>query len=260
MTREAREESETGYYHIMMRGNNREMIFNQSEEKQYFMEQLQHEADEKKISIVAYCLMDNHVHILIHADLQMMTEVIKSINIKFARKYNQKYNRVGHVFQDRYKSEVIDTEEYLLEAIRYIHNNPVKAKMVSKPSDYHWSSYRSYTEKEDKIISSEEKYMIMDLFLGSTEEFEKFHLQEDTREFLEIQEDLEIQREEKAQKIIAEYCQQYNIVEAKELNNRKNVLEEVVIELINTSNLSHRRIAELTGITRGTVHRIAKKL
>ena len=259
MAREARKESKTGYYHVMMRGNNKSMIFIQPKEKQYFKEQLQYQVDDGNISIVAYCFMDNHVHLLIHSDLQTMTEALKWINIKFAGRYNHKYDRVGHVFQDRYKSEVINTVEHLLQAIRYIHNNPVKAKMVTKVSDYSWSSYKSYTENEDKLISSEDKQMIMDLFSGSIVQFKKFHLEEEKNEFLEIQEDLEREREEKAMRIIRKYCEKYGIIDEKELGNKIDILEEVVIELLISSHFPHRRIAELTGITRGKVHSIAKK-
>ena len=259
MAREARECSSTGYYHAMMRGNNRERIFKQAKEKQYFKEQLQNQIDEEMISIVAYCLMDNHVHLLIYSDLQTMTEAIKWVNIKFAGKYNYKYDRVGHVFQDRYKSEVINTGKYLLRAMRYIHNNPVKAKMVSRPSDYYWSSYKGYIANGDRLIDLQEKQIIIDMFSGSIKRFEEFHLEEDTAEFLEIQEDLEREREEKAGKIINRYCKKYGIIEPKMLNSKRGILEEVVIELIQRSHLSHRRIAELVGVTRGTVHGIVKK-
>ena len=91
--------------------------------------------------------MDNHVHLLINADLDLMADALKRTNIKFAMRYNKKYDRVGHVFQGRYKSEVINTEQYLLGVIRYIHNNPVKAEIVAEAGDYKWSSYNAYMGK-----------------------------------------------------------------------------------------------------------------
>lgn len=259
MAREARKESPTGYYHAMMRGNNKEMIFNKISEKQYFLDQLQHQVDEGKVSIVAYCLMDNHVHLMINSDLKSMSESLKWINIKFAGRYNYKYERIGHVFQDRYKSEIINTEEHLIQALRYIHNNPVAAKMVYKASEYIWSSYNHYVGKEESIISPEEKQLIMEMFSGSIKQFKNFHLEEDTNEFLEIKGDLELEREEKAQKIISRYCEKYEISDYMELKDRKEVLEEIVIELIRTSHLTHRRISELLDINRGMIHNIAKK-
>lgn len=260
MAREARKQSETGYYHVMMRGNNREKIFRNTTEKQYLIELLQIQADEENISIIAYCLMDNHVHLLIRSDLQLMSEALKWINIKFAGRYNYKYKRTGHVFQGRYKSEVINTEEHLMQVIRYIHNNPVKAKMVSEASDYEWSSYKSYVDKKDKLISSSERQMVIDLFSNSKEHYIKFHSEEETQEFLDIKEDIEREREEKANRIINKYCQQYAIIKTIELKNRKDVLEKIIIELLKNSNLSHRRIAEFLDIDRGTVHNAAKKI
>lgn len=260
MARGSRKESKTGYYHVMARGNNREMIFKKSSEKQYYLEQLQHKVDEGGISLVAYCLMDNHVHVLIYSDLESMTQALKSINIKFASRYNSEYERVGHVFQDRYKSEVINTDGNLINVMRYIHNNPVKAKMVLRAADYKWSSYRAYIGEKDKLIDLKKKKMIVDMFSGSIEEYEQFHLKEETDEFLEVKEDLEREREERASKIIGKYCKKYRVKTVIELHESRKIVEEIIIELIKKSNLSHRRIAELTGITRGVVHSIAKKL
>lgn len=188
-----------------------------------------------------------------------MSEALKWINIKFAGRYNHKYKRVGHVFQDRFKSEIIGTEEYLIQALRYIHNNPVKAKMVSDVSAYEWSSYNSYTGRNNVLVDATEKQIILGLFQGSIEQFEAFHLKEDDCEFLEIEEDPEKEREEKTQNIINKYRQQNRIRETGELNLDKETLGKVVLELIKKSRLSHRRIAELVGVNRGVVHRIARK-
>ena len=259
MARLARRESPTGYYHVMARGNNRETIFKNAAEKRYFIELLQHTVEDNKIIVVAYCLMDNHVHLLLRSGLQEMSEAFKWINIKFAGRYNHKYERVGHVFQDRFKSEIISTEEYLIQALRYIHNNPVKAKMVLDVSTYEWSSYNSYTGESNVLIDVTEKQIILGLFQGSMEQFRAFHLEEDDCEFLEIEEDLEKEREGKAKNIIDKYRQQNRNGEIKELDLGKETSEKVILELIRVSRLPHRRIAELVGVTRGVVHRIAKK-
>ncbi|NLB88982.1 MAG: hypothetical protein GX790_07135 [Syntrophomonadaceae bacterium] len=258
MARKPRVESATGYYHVMLRGNNREKIFKQVSEKEYFLTQLKNQIPIKNISVTAYCLMDNHAHLLIRTDLNTMRDTFKSINIKFAGWYNNKFERIGHVFQDRYKSEVISSDEQLLHVIRYIHNNPVKANLVSKASDYIWSSYNSFISGKSAIISPLEIETIISMFSNSLEEFEKFHLDEDIYEFLEIREDLEQQREEKAQRIINQYFKQYEVKEVSDLN--KEVIEQLIIDLLQNSHLSHRRIAELTNMSRGTVHMLSKKV
>lgn len=259
MVRVARKESHTGYYHVMMRGNNRNMIFNNASEKYYFLEQLSLQVEERDVAVIAYCIMDNHVHLLLKSDIESLSEAIKRINIRFARRYNYKYERVGHVFQDRFKSEVIHNDGHLVQVIRYIHNNPVKANMVSKAEEYRWSSYNSYINKEDKLIEAESKEMVMDIFSGSVEEYRKFHLIDETEEFLEIKEDLEREREEKAYKIILSYCEKYKVNKVEELANKSHILEEIIVEMLKKSRLSHRRIAEMTGATRGIVNNIQRK-
>lgn len=259
MGRVAREESHTGYYHVMMRGNNKNMIFSNASEKLYFLEQLNLQVKERNIEVVAYCIMDNHVHLLIGSDLEDMSEAIKRINIRFARRYNNKYEKIGHVFQDRFKSEVIHNDGHLVQVMRYIHNNPVKANMVNKAEEYTWSSYNSYINKKDRLIHSKTKDMIMEIFSGSIEEYKKFHLMDDTEEFLEIKEDLEREREERARRIISDYCKKYKVSKLEELANKRHILEEIIIEMLNKSRLPHRRIAEMTGTTRGIVNNIQKK-
>ena len=147
-----------------------------------------------------------------------------------------------------------------MQVIRYIHNNPVKAKLVSEASDYKWSSYKSYVDNKDKLISSSEKQIVIGLFSNSKEYYIKFHLEEEIQEFLDIKEDIEREREEKAQRIINKYCQQHAIIKTNELKSRKDVLEKIIIELLEKSNLSHRRISEFLDISRGTVHNISKKM
>lgn len=260
MVRPLRMESETGYYHVMMRGNNKEMIFKEASEKYYFIEQLLHVVKDNKVSIVAYCIMDNHVHLLVNSHKESMIQALKWINIKFAGMYNFKYERVGHVFQDRFKSEVINSEDHLLRVMRYIHNNPVKAKIVTNILSYKWSSYGNYLGREDKIINDQNKELIMAQFSNSMNQFEEFHFENELDEFLEIKEDLVRQREERGQEIINKLCQKYKVKQINELSNNKSILEEIIIELLKKSNLTHRRIGEITGTTRGLVHSISKRI
>ena len=261
MPRTARVESPTGYYHVMMRGNNREAIFYKNSEKRYFMELLQQQVDNKNIFLSAYCLMDNHVHLLICSGLQEMSEALKWINIKFASYYNYKYQRAGHVFQGRFRSETIDTEEYFLQVIRYIHNNPIKAKIVEDAQSYEWSSYSYYIGNKNSIIDATEIQKVIALFSNSIKNFVSFHLEEDDSEFLEISEDLQKEREERAQQIINRYLLQRDAGTGTKvlLDLERDVKEKIIKEMISKTRLTHRRIAEIMGVNRGMVHNIAKK-
>ena len=175
MPREARKESSTGYYHIIMRGNNRSWIFSSEVYKTEFLNMLKEQEEDHLIETVAWCIMDNHVHIVLKSRIKEMSLAIKKINIKFAMKYNQKGKNTGHVFQDRFKSEPIETEKYLLQVVRYVHNNPVKAKIVKEVGDYKWSSYKNYLNKES-VNKYRQMKLILSYFNYDIKELAKFSL------------------------------------------------------------------------------------
>ena len=142
MARTARQKSNTGYYHIILRGINRQDIFYDDEDRQRFLDTIKRFQAEVDVQITAYCLMSNHVHILLYTKDELSV-YIKKISSSYVFWFNRKYERVGHLFQDRYKSEVIDSDSYLMTAMRYILHNPQKAGIC--PVDaYRWSSYYEF--------------------------------------------------------------------------------------------------------------------
>jgi REP element-mobilizing transposase RayT len=147
MPREQREKGEFSTYHIIQRGNERKSIFLQDGDKERFLETVTKAKDKYNFLIYCYCLMDNHVHILINDNGNDISKIMKSINVSYVSYFNRIYHRYGHLFQDRFKSELICNDQYLLEVSRYIHNNPVKAGIADKPGDYRWSSYNVYVGK-----------------------------------------------------------------------------------------------------------------
>lgn len=255
MARKARIQSPTNYYHIMARGNNREYIFINPVHKSYYLEVLKEQAEDGLIEIAAYCIMDNHVHIVVEADMLNLTNAMKSINIKFAMKINKQKNRVGHVFQDRYKSEPIYNDSHLQQVIRYVHNNPIKAKITKSLDQYKWSSYKEYINKSE-IINEEQKDFILNYYNNDIEKFIKFHQEVDYSEHLEIKEDIETQRLDHAQSIIQNYFIEHGISETTQISKSPHHLEMIIKKLLEKSRLSHRRIADLLEINRGDVHRI----
>lgn len=256
MPRQARNQSPTNYYHVMMRGNNRENIFSEDRQKRFFMDSLKNQDSDCLIDIAAYCMMNNHVHLIVKSDLVNLTKAIKSINTKYAMNFNRQRDRVGHVFQDRYKSQSITDDKYLLQAIRYVHNNPVKAKLVKSIGDYKWSSYNEY-EKENLIISGQQKEFILAYFSNSLEQFTEFHKNKDNNEYLEIKEDIEKERLEQAQEIISQYCLKKGLTEAKQVIRNPVYLEEMVQNLLRASRLTHRQIANLLQVSNSTVHNLS---
>lgn len=151
MPRLARKKSKSGIDHIMVRGINRQDIFHDDEDREKFLDILKKVKEISQCELYGYCLMDNHVHLLIREGNEDLSQIMKRIGITYAYWHNKKYERSGHLFQDRFKSENVEDDSYFLGVLRYIHLNPLKALMVHSISEYTWSSYDSYakTEKEE---------------------------------------------------------------------------------------------------------------
>ena len=150
MPRSKRIKSLTHTYHIMIRGVNKEKIFYDEDDKRKFLQTSKYYLNKFDVEIYAYCLMDNHVHFLLKSR-ESFNKFMQCIQTVYATYFNKKYKRIGHLFQDRFKSIPVEKETYLLECVRYIHQNPVNAKIA--PMDkYNWSSYNEYI-KETHIIN-----------------------------------------------------------------------------------------------------------
>ena len=140
MPRIARKLSETGFYHVIIRGVNKETIFLDDNDRKMFLRLLRKYKAELECNVYAYCLMSNHVHLLIEDQQLNIGELMKNITCVYAGEFNKKHKRVGHLFQDRFKSQNVENQNYLLRLIRYIHRNPEKAG-ICKTEEYKWSSY-----------------------------------------------------------------------------------------------------------------------
>lgn len=147
MPRRARNKSSTGIYHIILRGINKQRIFEDNEDNRRFLETIKTYQETSEYQVYAYCLMSNHVHLLMKEGNENLGIVFRRIGASYVYWYNWKYNRRGHLFQDRYKSEAVETDKYFLTVLRYIHQNPIKAGITKEIQAYPWSSYREYTEK-----------------------------------------------------------------------------------------------------------------
>jgi len=148
MPRRAREKSSTGVYHVMVRGINRQDVFNDEEDKQKFLSNLKKYKEICRYDLYGYCLMSNHIHLLIKEGIEPIDRVMKRIGASYVYWYNMKYGRFGHLFQGRFKSENVEDDVYLKVVLRYIHQNPLKAGIVQDLADYTWSSYNEYIKQE----------------------------------------------------------------------------------------------------------------
>ena len=144
MSRQAREKSQSGIYHIILRGINKQILFEDDEDRERFIGCLQLYKSVSQYAVYGYCLMDNHVHLLIKEGLEAIGQTMKRIGVSYVAWHNRKYNRCGHLFQDRFKSEPVETDEYLLTVLRYIQQNPVESGQAANVQSYQWSSYNEY--------------------------------------------------------------------------------------------------------------------
>lgn len=200
MARSSRKVSGTGIYHVVIRGNNQEEIFKNNIEKKHFLNLMKESKEKNAVQIYAYCVMSNHVHIMLQAELENLVEFMRNLNTKYAVYYNKKYSRCGHVFQGRYYSDCIETEEYFWCCLRYIHNNPVKIHLVSKPFQYQYSSSLQYKQwydigKTDFI--DENAFKMLMIRFPNQKQFWEFHKQFETHSFKDTAEDIELEKNEK---------------------------------------------------------------
>lgn len=148
LPRFARKQSSTGIYHIMLRGNEGKELFRDDSDRFRFLDTLHKVKEDGNYDVYAYCLMNNHVHLLMKEGKDSIQRSMKRICVSYAYYFNSKYKRTGHLFQDRFRSEVVEEDTYILAAARYIHNNPVKAGIDVKAEKYKWSSYAEYIGKK----------------------------------------------------------------------------------------------------------------
>lgn len=152
IARKLREWYPGAIYHLMHRGVRRTEIFSDETDYQVFLEILKVSLDKYQCKIHAYCMMTNHIHLLLETSEDEIGRFMKCLSERYAMYFNHKYQYRGHLFESRYKSCLVKEDSYFLQTSRYIHLNPVKARIVVKPEDYRWSSYQTMIAlKDDRI-------------------------------------------------------------------------------------------------------------
>jgi putative transposase len=132
------------FYHVYNRGNNRQNIFFERENYLYFLRLIRQAFITYEVDVVAYCLMPNHYHLLVYLRSEGLPQAMKSLSLSYTKAINKRFDRVGVLFQGRFKKILVTDTEYLVHLIRYIHFNPVKVNLVNQPGDWEFSSYLEY--------------------------------------------------------------------------------------------------------------------
>lgn len=152
MGRKLRIEYAGAIYHVIQRGNNKEIIFKENKEKEFLIDDIVKRKISYGYKLLGYVIMDNHYHLLIQTLDKSLQKIMHGINNRYSKYFNYKNKRTGHLFEGRYKAIPVQDESYLLSLIRYIHQNPVRAGMYCNAKDYEWSSDYCYrNNKGDKV-------------------------------------------------------------------------------------------------------------
>lgn len=241
MPRQARKKSGIGIYHIMLRGVNGQQIFEEQEDYDKFLQVLKDCKAISEFKLFAYCLMGNHIHILLQESKESIELLMKRIATRFVYWYNIKYQRTGHLFQDRFKSEPIENDAYFLTVLRYIHQNPIKARICKMVGDYKNSSYSEYF-KNSYLIDSD---FVFDII--SKEDFATFNNEKVFDVCLDVEDKPKIKvTDEQAKKIIEKISKCKNVAEFQTLDVK---IRDKCLKRLRESGLSIRQVSRLTGVS-----------
>ena len=251
MSREPRKTSEANLYHAICRGSGRQIIFEDDEDRQTFLDLLVHDKQQAKGRILAWCLMDNHVHLLVEMELATLSRYMRSVLSKYAVYFNKKYARTGHLFQGRFSSEPINDDSYLLNVVRYIHLNPSKPGIACS-EDYPWSSYGEYLGRQGVCDTG----FVLDM-LDGVRGFKELCADE-MRGIPQLTEMgyIRVLPDEQA-KMLAEGIA--GVGDLGKLKGRPRDSRDKALALLLRNGFSIRQIERLTGISRGVIQNVGRR-
>lgn len=250
MPRKPRQHSALGIYHVVIKGINSQRLFEEVKDYRKYLDILKFHKEDCDFKLYAYCLMSNHVHLLIQTNKVSLESIFRKINTTYANWFNMKYSRSGPLQDGRYYSEPINSYDYLLAALRYIHRNPLKAGLEkSVGSKYPWNSYYAYKEQVGSLVDFK---FILSKF-GSVDEFAKFHSSDSDCNFLDIHNIKHRIPDDIAIDIIKQSCKVKHPTDICDFSllDRRNAIFS-----LHEKGISTRQINRLTGIPRGVVDRI----
>ena len=251
MPRSARKKSATDIYHVMLRGINRQDIFQDEEDYRRFLRTLSECKALSGFELLCYCLMPNHVHLLIRVKNEPLDKIFRRIGSRYVYWYNAKYERVGHLFQDRYKSEPVEDDAYFLTVFRYILQNPMKAGLETAPGSYPWTSFAAYRTGDNILTDT----AYASGYFQSRDDLLAFLRQHNEERAIDISPAKARISDARASAIASEVTGCHSPAVFRQLD--KNLQRDYVIRL-RKSSLSIAQIVRLTGMPAATVCRITK--
>ena len=250
MSRTARKQSATGIYHIMIRGADRRILFADDQDCSMFLTILEKVKEKTGACIYAYCLMGNHVHLMIKEGQEPLEQFFKRLGVSYVYYYNQKYDWLGHLFQDRFRSEEIETDAYYLDVLRYICQNPVKAGLVKTIWDYPWLGCGGILDKNG--------------FLNDVREYSQLGTDE-LRSFLEgpcHQEHLEDDGPKRLtdKEAIVRLCKAAGCRTVQEIGGWPEYERDEALRQGMRAGISIRQLSRLTGISKAVIEKVRRRM
>jgi len=255
MPRGPRVKSISGIYHVMLRGANRQEIFHDEIDCMRFLEIIEKYKKTSGMKVYAWCLMNNHVHLLLEEGIEDLSITMKRIEVSYVWYYNLKYNTTGHLFQDRFRSENVETNVNLFRVIRYIHQNPVKAGIVERSDEWRWSSCLGYYGKNYHHGNlSDVDFILKKLSTDITNAkqlFKEFNDRKNNDQYLEDTVGEKRLSDDEARLEIKELLGSIEIAQVKSLPREKR--NEVLRKVRCTNGLSLRQAARILGVSHNLI-------
>ena len=254
MSRHARGEFETEFLHVIVQGIAREKIFYNAHYKNMYLQKLAECKKEYSVSVLAYCILDNHCHLLLQAEnIEDLSHYMQKVNTMYAQYYNFKESRVGYVFRDRFKSQPVYHEKYLGRCLAYIHNNPVKAGVCVRAEQYGFSSLYEFVEQKENLVDFEEAKQFFDIspenMLAIMDDYDE---SDDDTDWIDIKSEMQTVAQ-KAEKILAKFA-----VPPQYLVSTPKLFEEAVKEM-SKAGIKGVDIASIMGCSTSKISRLLKE-
>lgn len=250
MPRNSRQNLRSFYKHVMVQGIEKQFIFGEEKYINKYKEIILSKLQDSSVTILAYCIMHNHSHLLIHSENpNEISKFMQKVNTTYSMYYNKINNRVGYVFRNRFKSQEIFNQGQLYTCLRYIHNNPVKANITKTMKEYKHSSYNEFLSGKHNIISSKS----IEILFGKKEDFkEKFEFIHTRTIVIQEEEELDVKS------FVKQFEKKYKIKIA-DLKNNKGLLNVAIKEMKEKTNAKAIEMSEIFGVGKSTVFRYLKK-
>ena len=253
MAHAPRRASESGIYHVVSRGVSHCITFEDDNDRVRFLEIFEELVRSNEVTVFAWCLMENHYHILLKMELAKLSRLMMALNSEYALYFNSRHARVGHLFQGRYRSEPVDGDEHFLTVLRYIHQNPVKAG-VSPTCDWPWSSYRAYILSSKAIFTNLVSTKLALGLLGGVANLAQFH---EEKEAFVPSVDVEDRRKRVNDCDVLEVARAaLGGVAPHSVVGLPRAERNVALASLRSAQLSVRQIERATGVSRGIIESV----